>query len=78
MKIELQFTQDYAVHKKGDKKVFSHQLGRELINLGVAVQVGQQVTKRTIEPVEPVKPAKTKVVEPPQTKEGKPVKPAKK
>lgn len=78
MKIELEFTQDYAVHKKGDRKVFSHQLGRELINLGVAVQVGVQVTKKSIQPVEPVKPPKTKVEKAPQTKEEKPVKPPKK
>lgn len=71
MRIELEFTQDYAVHKKGDRKVFSHQLGHELIKLGVAQKVGEQVTRRSIEPVQP---PKNKVEKPQQTKEVKPPK----
>lgn len=72
MKIELRFTEDYAVHKKGDVRVFSHQLGNELLKLGVAVKVAEVHKRATRVEVEEVTPPQNKAQNPPQNKAQKP------
>lgn len=61
MKIELQFTKDYANAKKGEVRTFSHQLAYDLIKLGVAEKV-EKKTERT------ANPPQTKVEKPEETK----------
>jgi len=55
MRKELEFTSDYAVYKKGDKKIFSHQLAYELVKLGVAKIIAEIPRKNRRDKTEVIK-----------------------